>query len=397
MKTFIRFNSRPTRRWVGVAALLLGSGAAALPQSPGTAGAVAATRMPGFQAATGQAMAQAEAQAAHFDVQSGQRAPCSPKHQHGLRYSVQPLEVPGGLEAYPNAINNRGWVVGYSAPLGSVLPTLWIGGRAFNLGSLGGNVGYAYDINDAGRIVGAANDANGVMRAYTWYRGQITRLPSLGGNTAAYSLALGINAAGVIAGENAVPEAFAVRAVLWRKGVPRALESLSGSFASANKINDLGYSVGTSNLADATVHAALWSPKGNIVDLGAQAVALDINNSGRIVSDTSTGVLRKTVKWYRSVRTVLPTLGGENWIAYRINEKDQAVGWSQTATGLERATIWFGDRPVQIDTLLDADSAGLEIHAAYAINDRGQIAAIQRLPNNRVEPLLLTPRHCQGS
>jgi hypothetical protein len=36
------------------------------------------------------------------------------------------------------------------------------------------------------------------------------------------------------------------------------------------------------------------------------------------------------------------------------------------------------------------------VDAAYAINDKGQIAAIRRLPNNRVQPLVLTPRRCGG-
>ena len=103
------------------------------------------------------------------------------------------------------------------------------------------------------------------------------------------------------------------------------------------------------------------------------------------------------MKWYRGVRTVLPTLGGENGLVYGINEQDQAVGYSQTATGLERATIWSGDRPVQPDTLLDDENSGVVIHAAYAINDKGQIAAIRRLPGNRVEPLVLTPHRCHGT
>jgi probable HAF family extracellular repeat protein len=278
-----------------------------------------------------------------------------------------------------------------------VLPTLWIGGRAFDLGSFGGNVGYAYDINDAGKIVGFSNNANQVMRAFSWYRGRITALENLGGATTSHSVARGINSSSVIAGESAVPGGTSVRAVLWTNYAPRELENLGGSVSSAFRINDLGYSVGFSNLSDATQHAALWTPRGDIVDLGADAVALDINNGGRIVGLASTGPQPKPVKWYRGVRTVLPTLGGESGIVFGINEKDQAVGYSQTATGLERATIWFGDRPVQIDTLLDDDNNGVVIHAAYAINDKGQIAAIRRLRNNRVEPLVLTPRRCDGT
>lgn len=398
MKTFIRCIAWLKRPTLGIVALVLGGGAAAVPQSPHTTGVAVATRVPGFAAATPQVVAEAGTQAAHFDVQSGKPAQCSGKHEHGLRYSVQRLEVPGGFEAFPAAINNHGWVVGYSStpPVAARIPTLWIGGRASNLGSLGGTVGYAYDINDAGKIVGLSTNANNVQRAFSWYRGRITALQNLGGSTTSHSVARGINSSGVIAGESAVPDGSRVRAVLWRNGAPRALENLGGSFASAFRINDLGYSAGVSNFPDATQHAALWTPKGDIVDLGANAVALDINNAGRIVGNTFMGVRSKPAKWYRGVLTVLPTLGGENGVAFAINEKDQAVGYSQTATGRERATIWFGNRPVQIDTLLDDDNKGVVIDAAYAINDKGQIAAIERLPNNRVQPLVLTPRPCDG-
>lgn len=401
MKTFIRFNPRLTRRCVGIGALLLGSGAAVVPQSL-AAGVAVATRVPGFEAATEKVMAQAEAQSAQAEAQSGKPAPCSRKHRHGLRYSVQRLDVPGGREAFPTAINNRGWVVGYSdtsyISAFSRTPTLWIDGKAFDLGNLGGSLGgQAYDINDAGKIVGFSNNANQVQRAFSWYRGKITELANLGGNTASYSMAHGINSSSVIAGEGALPDGSRVRPVIWSNGSPRVLENLGGSFASVLRINDRGYSVGISNLPDATLHAALWTPRGEIVDLGAWAVALDNNNGGRIVGYTFTDLLPKPVKWYRGVRTVLPTLGGENGVVWGINEKDEAVGYSQTATGLDRATIWFDDRPVQIDTLLEDGNNGVVIHEAHAINDKGQIAAIRRLPNNRVEPLLLTPRRCHGT
>src|SRR4051812_13647809 len=109
MKTFIRLIPRLTRRSVGVVALLLGTGAAAVPQSPQTEGVAVAAHVPEIEAATAQVMAQAEVQAASFDVQSGEPARCSLNHRHGLRYSVQRLEAPGGFDAYPVAINNRGW------------------------------------------------------------------------------------------------------------------------------------------------------------------------------------------------------------------------------------------------------------------------------------------------
>jgi uncharacterized membrane protein len=384
MKKFVRKLSLRVRPWLGSAALLLGMGAATAQQPPAGQGAPVATE---------QLIAQADAQAAEREAASSHAA-CTGPHAQGFRYSVQALEVPnGGFEAFPAAINNRGWVVGYSS--GPYLPqaTLWIGGRAFGLPALGG-IGYASDINDAGKIVGFVNDANVTRRAATWYRGRLTVLRNLP-NTTSFAEAHGINRNGLIAGVSAARK-FTGRAVIWKNGIPRELDSLGGGLAIANRINDLGYSVGIANPPSATVHGALWTPKGDIVDLGGQNIAVDINNAGRIVGFVGAGLPPKPLKWVRGVRTVLPTLGGENGIVYAINESDQAVGYSQTATGQERATIWFGAKPVQLDTLLDAESSGTVVDAAYAINDKGQIAAIRRLPNNRVQPLVLTPRRCGG-
>lgn len=393
MNRITRFFRRPIRPCLGLTALLVGGSVAAASQSP-----TASARVPGFERASAQLMAQAEAQAARDHGQAGMSLPCTRKHRHGLRYSVQRLDIPGGAQAFPTALNNHGWVVGYSFGGRGVQPTLWIGSRAFDLGTLGGNYGYAYDINDAGKIVGqSTSDETFVYRAFVWYRGRISALPGVGSDAGAASAAWGVNRAGVIAGESYVGEQARIRAVLWRDGVPRALDDLGGSYASATRSNDAGYTIGFGNNSSGIPYAMLWTPKGNVIDLGTQSVALDINNGGRIVGYTISNATEfRPAKWYRGVRHILPTLGGQHGVIYRINEGDQAVGYSQTPTGQERATIWFGSRPVQLDTLLDEDSQGIVINAAYAINDKGQIAAVESVPGSGVRPLLLTPRRCHA-
>lgn len=385
MHTLTRFVSRLPQWWLGIGALLLGSAAAAQPQPPRNAGAAVATPP---------AIAQAGEPAARPDAGSGKPPACTHKGQHGLRYSVQPLEVPAGsFDGYPTALNNLGWAVGYSQGGPGVVPTLWVDGRASVLDTPD-RVSYAYDINDAGRIVGLSING-GEMRAVTWSGGQITFLPTFS-DRAIQSVARGINRSGTIAGESLAPNVNAVRPVYWSNGAPRELATLGGSLGSVFRVNDAGYGAGIANVADATLHAALWTPEGEIVDLGAQAAATDINNGGRIVGYTFSGISPKPALWVRGVRTALPTLGGENGLVWAINDKDEAVGYSQTATGQERATLWLGARPLQLDTLLAGDDSGLPIDAAYAINDNGQIAASRRLANGRVQPLLLTPRLCHG-
>ena len=209
------------------------------------------------QALLESAMARVEQEAARAGTSASSSSACRGRHHHGVRYSVQRLEVPGGNASYPTAINNNGLVVGSSSVSSGVVPTLWINGSAINLGTLGGTIGYAYDITDAGKIVGFSTDANGATRAFTWYRGQLSPLANLGGATNTDSVARGINRFNVIAGESEVPVGNAVRAVVWTHGTPRALETLGGSFTAAYRINDAGYSVGIANLSDASLHGAL--------------------------------------------------------------------------------------------------------------------------------------------
>ena len=396
MKTFIRSVPRPTPLRVAALALVLGSGAAnAASASP------AAAQAPTFPRATPQLMAQAEAQAAQAGGVSEASIPCTRKHRHGLRYSVLRLETPG-RDMYLGAVNNHGWVVGYArAASGGLIPTVWIGGRAFDLGSFGGRSGSAFDINDRGQIVGQSSDADSVSRPFLWYRGRMSALQNLPGSTGR-AAAYGINQGGRISGNSAIPRsgpgALQAQAVLWRNGIPRALPGVGGSSrASANRINDAGYSVGYGYTAATDQHALLWTPKGEVVSLGMDWIAVDNNNAGLVAGYAFVG--RESVKpvtWYRGLQTILPTLGGENGMVYGINEHGQAVGASETPTGQERATLWTRGRPVQIDTLLEDGEQGMAIATAYAINDKGQIAAVQNLPDNVIQPLLLTPHRCHG-
>jgi HEAT repeat protein len=51
--------------------------------------------------------------------------------------------------------------------------------------------------------------------------------------------------------------------------------------------------------------------------------------------------------------------------------------------------------PAPLDKLLDDERQGIRINFAYAINDRGQIAAVSSNEGSILAPLLLTPRRCR--
>lgn len=94
-------------------------------------------------------------------------------------------------------INNAGQVVG-SANNGYAF--LYSNGQVINLGALGGNGSVAYGINDAGRIVGEAAISNALPRAFLYSDGQMMNLNDLVDPTLGITLgeAVGINDNGQI-------------------------------------------------------------------------------------------------------------------------------------------------------------------------------------------------------
>lgn len=155
------------------------------------------------------------------------------------------------------AINNHGQVVGHAAPAGdprvSSDPSsdtqyhafLYQGGQTIDIGTLGGLVSEALDINSQGTIVGysaTVGDVDSSIDAFMWAQGKITDLGSLGGKCQAKA----INDGGTIVGASfdALPYTY-MRAVLWSNGWLYDLNELVPAdspwiLLGANDINDLG-------------------------------------------------------------------------------------------------------------------------------------------------------------
>jgi probable HAF family extracellular repeat protein len=121
---------------------------------------------------------------------------------------------------------------------------------------------YAYGINDANQIVGAANG-----RAFLVGDGVIQDLGVLSGDTT--SSARAVNNVGQVVGSS-VNAAGISHAFLWDLGTMRSLGTLPGDVSSeARAINILGQAVGRSGSADlSTSRAVLWRD-GAAVDLNS--------------------------------------------------------------------------------------------------------------------------------
>lgn len=172
-----------------------------------------------------------------------------------------------------NSVNSSGQVVGTSGPPGSMHATLWDGSSATDLGTLGGSSSGANSINDKGQIVGSSTPTGDPIAflgfggvgfstsfATLWDGTSITNLGTLGGGI---SWASNINNAGQIVGTSYLAGNAIKHATLWNGAVATDLGSLSGVDSYAYDINDTGQIVGTdqgrATLWDGTVGTDLNS------------------------------------------------------------------------------------------------------------------------------------------
>ncbi len=124
---------------------------------------------------------------------------------------------------------------------------LWHDASPINLGSLGGTVNQALDINDRGQVIGNSDLAgNAVTHTFLWQRGTISDLGTLPGDV--NSFAGGINDEGQVVGQSCDASGNC-RGYLWQNGTMTDLNSLIPSSKNLNvlfgaNINDLGEIVG---------------------------------------------------------------------------------------------------------------------------------------------------------
>jgi probable HAF family extracellular repeat protein len=306
------------------------------------------------------------------------------------RYTLTSLGDLGGGESRPQAINNRGQVVGQSrTATNRNRAFLWEDGVMLDLGVLN-NVGAgsssAIGINSRGQVVGSASTAFdgpsfGLAHAFVWEDGVMLDLGTLPGTTFSTSSASAINNRGWIVG-TARDEAGANRPVIWRDGVISDLGTLpGGATGSATGINNRGQIVGLSQGADGLTHAVLWDD-GDIIDLSPPGAILAgagaINARGDVVGFFALpGVLGRATVWEDLIPFNLGTLPGDNFSqASGINNGGTIVGRSQGPGVGSRAVLFdpTGGLPTPLSPLVEG-GLGLfrELTTATDVNEDGQI------------------------
>jgi probable HAF family extracellular repeat protein len=300
---------------------------------------------------------------------------------YGFNIDLGTLGKPGA-NSWINwgGINDRGEAVGMSEtavldPNGedicgfgtflTCVPFLWRDGQMSALPTVGGNNGQASAINNRGEAVGFAETADADPTCppspaevpVLWDKGQAHALPLVG--TDPDGFAFGINDRGEAVGYSGNCF-FATHAVVWKNNTAVVLQDLGGTKSNvAYVINNLGQIAGKVRSADGTTYvAALWQPDGTLTNLGIlpgdfAAFATGINDRGQVVG----------------------------------NNFDSNFNWSH-------GFLWQNDVMTDLNALIPEDS-GLFIISASNINERGQIsgmATVQTGPHaGDIHAFLLTP------
>jgi formylglycine-generating enzyme len=309
-----------------------------------------------------------------------------------------------GYRSCARGINNSGQVVGnigYDA-------FVYSGGTMTNLGPVcraqmpfyPNSVATA--INDAGQIVGYAQNSDGACCAFLYRSGTVT---SLRAPDNVLTWANGINASGQVAigASTAVPG--------WSDGYGHSfiynssnatwtnLGTLPGGMNSeALAINNVGQVVGDADIDGNRTFVPMIYCNGTMVRVDslpgrsvstasiADCYACDINDNSQIVGVSALGGFL----YSNGTTTYLGTLAGRNEYPWAINSSGTVVGIAGAPFGPGRAFVYSHGTATDLNSLIDP-RLGFMIGGALDINDSGWIVGYGTNASGQDHAFLLTP------
>ncbi|MHC5002913.1 MAG: hypothetical protein ACYTJ0_07295 [Planctomycetota bacterium] len=333
-----------------------------------------------------------------------------------LPYRLEIIEVTGGLHphARPMAMNNRGEVVGRVGHLPSTTYPYhafhWHDGRftELTIGTTTIDV-EASAIDDAGVIAGVTYYMFPPWKqheqAVRWIGGRAELLGYP--KRAVRSRATLMDSNGLIFAWAWRPDnpSFTTHMCDGHRWIDLYVEP--DRFSMPADVNDRGellvYSARLGPVPPGQVRVEVllltYTPQGTVaverIDLPADAAGSGLNNRGQIIGgmdftgDSSTGFL-----WDDGELTLFdPLPGDDGTFILDINDAGLAVGHSYVwGESQNTAALFLDGATIDLNTLV-LNGAGLHLHSARFINEKGQIAAIARLlpPEQGYRGVVLTP------
>ena len=329
-------------------------------------------------------------------------------HAAAQQYTVTDLgTLSGNKVSVAYGLNNSGEAAGTSSNPTGAIATMFSGGKAASVNTLGADVSVATAMNGSGQIAGYNffySNPNFNPQAFLYSSGSMKNINSASlfpSGTEAW----GINNSGQVVGTGYFsPGNF--HAFLFSGGKMNDLGPPGSYQASAVAINNSGQIVGGYFLVSGGGGAFIYS-NGKIAQLpvptGSSAVsAFTINDNGEIAGALyfSTGSPPHAARYSNGIWSDLGAIAGANSnLAKGVNVNGQVVGtayFPQTQyhppkPGKHVAFIYSNGGLVDLNTLIPAGT-GFTLTDAVGINDSGQIVCNATNLSGSEHAVLLSPR-----
>jgi probable HAF family extracellular repeat protein len=324
----------------------------------------------------------------------------------GLLSGVDDLTTPYGINA-GGQITGEAAAEQVSSDSYLVHAFRYDGGQMIDLGTLGpshNSTGHA--INSNGDVVGFSQGTkwdvpDHFARAFRYSGAKLhdihKQLAPLGFGD---SVAWDINDAGDVVGDGIFgDDPSTLHAWLYRNGEAIDLTAtVSSALVSARAINNAGQIAGIQRGTTLTEQTFIYDLVANTVAVATSQVhgePFGMNEAGDVVGwEGGVAFLLSNGQ-----STALPTLGGDFSLAVGINASRLAVGWSLLASGDSSGFVDDADKSALTDLSEKTDPATWEVVSAHGINDAGVIIATAqqdgRWSGVRLVPHEITwpPRH----
>jgi uncharacterized membrane protein len=313
----------------------------------------------------------------------------SPSRAEPPWYTVQVIQdgVASGAYADPYAMSRHGNVCGVIQDQGNALAFLWNGGTPH---SIAPSSTWGYGVNDFGVVVGELDADHQPLPLIVDAAGARTFSP-LGG---AYGIAYGINNAGSVVGSAQNPSGHYLP-FTWSAGVGQSLPLPAGSESGiATSITEGGLITGAVDLGGDR-RPVVWA-HGALQELplpaGQWRGGAERSNDNGLVIGTLSGAQPfqvSPIEWEHGVPNMLP-FEGVGAYPTGLNADGLIVGTVDLLPYGSKGVLWLGGDSFDLTSRITGDS-GWTVGSALAIDDFGRIVALGTRDGNPGFTILLVP------